>query len=133
MSNNIFSENFDAFDKNFKLEDLTEAQRRFRELEVRKEAMEKHPAGAKTAKTNSSELSDEAKTFVGAGIFNFFFVTIPLALLFAGLAVQPLFEAAWGIDLGFWTAFFVLAALRWLIPRPSKRILVEKFSSRKGR
>ena len=128
MSNNIFSDDFNISAENFNSEDFKEEQRRIRA----REAMKKNSTG-KTAKTNSSELSDEAKTFVGAGIFNFFFVTIPLALLFAGLAVQPLFEAAWGIDLGFWTAFFVLAALRWLIPRPSKRILVEKFSSRKGR
>lgn len=126
-------DNFYTLNEDFDPEDFKDVQRRFRKHEDRKEAMKKHPAGTKDTKTTPPEVSDEAKTFVGASVFKFFFITIPMALLFAGLAVQPLFEAAWGIDLGFWTSFFVLATLRWLIPRPSKRILVEKFSTRKSR
>lgn len=125
MTDNIYS-----FDKDFEPEDFEDVQRRFRDNEDREEAMKKHPAGKKTT---TPEVSDEAKNFVGANVFKFFFVTIPMALLFAGLAVQPLLEVAWGIDLGFWTAFFVLATLRWLIPRPSKKILVQPFSVKKGR
>lgn len=99
-----------------------DAMRRIRD-EAREEAMKKHPAGKTTTK---NRLSDEASTYLGLTIFKFFFITIPLALLFAGLAVQPLFEAAWGTQLGFWTAFFSLSALRWLIPRPSKKVPLEK-------
>lgn len=128
MNDDIYS-----FDKDFEPGDFEDVQRRFRDNEDREEAMKKHPAGTKATKTTTPQVSDEAKNFVGANVFKFFFVTIPMALLFAGLAVQPLLEAAWGIDLGFWTAFFVLATLRWLIPRPSKKILVQPFSVKKGR
>lgn len=133
MSNNIFSDDFNAFDEYSEKKAFDELQRRFSDHEDREEAMKKHPAGTKATKTTTPQVSDEAKNFVGGHVFKFFFVTIPMALLFAGLAVQPLLEAAWGIDLGFWTAFFVLATLRWLIPRPSKKILVQPFSVKKGR
>ena len=125
-------DNFYTFDEYSERKAFDELQRRFRDNEDREEAMKKHPAGTKATKTTTPQVSDEAKNFVGANVFKFFFVTIPMALLFAGLAVQPLLEAAWGIDLGFWTAFFVLATLRWLIPRPSKKILVQPFSVKKG-
>ena len=91
--------------------------------------MKKNPSGAKTTK----RLSDEASTYAGLTIFKFFFVTIPLGLMLAGLAVQPLFEAAWGVDLGFWTAFLLLMTLRWLIPRPRKAVPLEKLYEQKGR
>lgn len=120
MTDNIYS-----FDKDFKPEDFEDVQRRFREREAR----EKHPAG----KTTTPRLSDEASTYAGLTIFKFLFVTIPLALLLAGLAIQPLFEAAWGVDLGFWTAFLLLMTLRWLIPRPRKEVPLEKFYAKKGR
>ena len=123
MSNNIFSDDFNAFDEYSERKAFDELQRRFRDHEDGEEAVKKHPAGKKSSKTTQPEVSDEAKAFVGAGIFKFFFITIPLALLFARLAVQPLFEAAWGIDLGFWPDFFVLAAIRWLSPRPNQGLL----------
>ena len=125
MSNNIFSEDFNISAENFNSEDFKGEQRRIRA----REAMKKNS----TAKTNSSELSDEASTYAGLTIFKFFFVTIPLALLLAGLAVQPLFEVAWGIDLGFWTAFFLLMTLRWLIPRPRKAVPLEKLYAKRGK
>lgn len=109
MSNNIFSDDFLSFDEYSK--------------------MKKHPTD-KTTKT--PRLSDEASTYAGLTIFKFFFVTIPLALLLAGLAVQPLFETAWGIDLGFWTAFLLLMTLRWLIPRPRKAVPLEKLYAKEG-
>ena len=125
-------DNFYTFDEYSERKAFNELQRRFRDHEDGEEAVKKNPADKDTT-TNPPRVSDEAKNFVGANVFKFFFVTIPMALLFAGLAVQPLLEAAWGIDLGFWTAFFVLATLRWLIPRPSKKILVQPFSVKKGR
>ena len=120
MSDDIYS-----FDEGVKPEDFKDVQRRFREHEARKEAMKKHPASKTTTK---NRLSDEANAYIGTSVFKFIFVTTPLAMLFAVLAVQPLLETAWGVDLGFWTAFFLLMALRWLIPRPRRRVLVEEFS-----
>ena len=124
-------DNFYTFDEYSERKAFDELQRRFRDNEDREEAMKKHPAGKSATKT-TQRVSDEASAYIGLVVLEFFFVTIPMALLFAGLAVQPLLEAAWGIDLGFWTAFFVLATLRWLIPRPSKKILVQPFSVKKG-
>ena len=122
-------DNFYSFDKDLERKAFDDLWRHLHEGE----AMKKHPAGTKaTKKTATPRLSDEASTHIGLAVLEFLFVTVPLALLFAGLAVQPLLEAAWGIDLGFWTAFFVLATLRWLIPRPSKKILVQPFSVKKG-
>lgn len=93
------------------------------------EAMKKHPAGTKateSTKITTPRVSDETNTYIGMAVFRFIFVTIPLALLFAGLAVVPFTGAVFGTDLGFWTAFFVLGTLRWLIPRPRKRVLMRK-------
>lgn len=100
MSNNIFSDDFQTFDEYSK--------------------MKKHSTD-KTTKT--PRVSDEASAYIGLVVLEFLFVTVPLALLLAGLAVVPFTGAVFGTDLGFWTAFFVLATLRWLIPRPRKRIL----------
>lgn len=101
MSNNIFSDDFQTFDEYLKMKKTT-----------------------KTTKT--PRVSDEASAYIGLVVLEFLFVTVPLALLFAGLAVVPFTGAVFGTDLGFWTAFFVLATLRWLIPRPRKRVLFRK-------
>ena len=119
-------DNFYTFDEYSKMKEF---DRRLLEHESRKEAMNNHPAG----KSTTPKLSDEASTYAGLTIFKFLFVTIPLALLFAGLAVVPFTGAVFGTDLGFWTAFFVLATLRWLIPRPRKAVPLEKIYEQKGR
>lgn len=119
MTDNIYS-----FDKDFEPEDFEDVQRRFRDHEDGEEAVKKHPAGKSTPKT--PRVSNEASAYIGLSILWFFFVTIPLALLFAGLAVVPFTGAVFGTDLGFWTAFFVLATLRWLIPRPRNNAFIEK-------
>lgn len=131
MSNNIFSDDFNAFDEYSERKAFDELQRRFSDHEDRKEAMKKHPAGKSATKT--PRVSDEASTLIGLAVFKFLFVTIPLALLFAGLAVVPFTGAVFGTDLGFWTAFFVLATLRWLIPRPRKQAPLEEFYAKRGR
>lgn len=101
MSNNIFSDDFQTFDEYSKMKKTT-----------------------KTTKT--PRVSDEASAYIGLVVLEFLFVTVPLALLFAGLAVVPFTGAVFGTDLGFWTAFFVLGTLRWLIPRPRKRVLFKR-------
>lgn len=101
----------------------------FDEYSKMKKAMENHPAG----KDTPPKLSDETNTYIGLAVLKFLFVTIPLALLFAGLAVVPFTGAVFGTDLGFWTAFFVLATLRWLIPRSRKQVPLEKLYAKKGR
>lgn len=108
MSNNIFSDDFQTFDEYSKMKKTT-----------------------KTTKT--PRVSDEASTHIGLAVFKFLFVTIPLALLFAGLAVVPFTGAVFGTDLGFWTAFFVLGTLRWLIPQSPKSVFMEKVSEKRGR
>ena len=104
MSNNIFSEDFNAGE-------FEDVQRRFREHEDRKKAMKKHPA-------RTPQLSDETNTYLGLAIFRFIFVIIPLALLLTGIAVVPAVEAIFNTEIGFWTAFFLLMTLRWLILQP---------------
>ena len=121
MSDNLYN-----FAEDFEPEDFDDVERRFRERESRKN----HPAGTKAT---PPKLSDEASTYLGLAIFKFLFVTIPLALLFAGLAVVPFTGAVFGTDLGFWTAFFVLATLRWLIPRPRKQAPLEEFYAKRSR
>ena len=120
------SDNFYTFDEYSKMKEF---DRRLLEHESRKEAMNNHPAG----KSTPLKLSEEASTHLGLAIFKFLFVTIPLALLFAGLAVVPFTGAVFGTDLGFWTAFFVLATLRWLIPRPRKQAPLEEFYAKRSR
>ena len=117
MTDDIYS-----FDKDFEPGDFEDVTRRFRDNEGREEAMKKHPAG----KITPPRVSDETTTYIGLAVLKFLFATIPLALLFAGLAVVPFTGAVFGTDLGFWTAFFVLGTLRWLIPRPRKRVLFKK-------
>ena len=119
-------DNFYTFDEYSKMKEF---DRRLLEHESRKEAMNNHPAG----KSTPPKLSDETNTYIGLAVLKFLFVTIPLALLFAGLAVVPVTEAVFGTDLGFWTAFFLLLALRWLIPQSPKSVFMEKVSEKKGR
>ena len=119
-------DNFYTFDEYSKMKEF---DRRLLEHESRKEAMNNHPAG----KSIPPKLSDETNTYIGLAVLKFLFVTIPLALLFAGLAVVPVTEAVFGTDLGFWTAFFLLLALRWLIPQSPKSVFMEKVSEKKGR
>lgn len=126
-------DNFYTFGEYSERKAFDELQRRFSDNEDREETMKKHPAGKTTKAVPSNRLSDEASTYAGLTIFKFFFVTIPLALLFAGLAVVPFTGAVFGTDLGFWTAFFVLGTLRWLIPRPRKAVPLEKLYEQKGR
>ena len=110
MSNNFFSENFDSGD----FDDL---YRRFSEREARKEA-------TKTTKANPARLTEEETARVGLAVLEFLFITVPLALLLAGLVVVPVTEAIFNAEIGFWTAFLLLLTLRWLIPRPRKSVLI---------
>ena len=120
-------DNFYTFDEYSERKAFDELQRRFSDNEDREETMKKHPAGKSATKTvPSNRLTDETNTYIGLTVVKFLFVTIPLALLFAGLAVVPFTGAVFGTDLGFWTAFFVLGTLRWLIPRPRKSVLMRK-------
>lgn len=111
MSNNIFSDDFNISAENPDSGDYGEAVKR-------------HISATKTTKANPARLTEEETARVGLAVLEFLFVTIPLALLFAGLAVVPFTGAVFGTDLGFWTAFFVLGTLRWLIPRPRKSVLI---------
>lgn len=121
MADDIYSFHED-FDKDFE-----DVMRRFSAREARKEAMKKHPAGkTATETTTKNRLSDEASAYLGLTILWFFFVTIPLALLFAGIAVVPATEAIFNTEIGFWTAFFLLMTLRWLIPRPRNNAFTGK-------
>lgn len=120
-------DDFYTFDEYSERKAFDELQRRFRDNEDREEAMKKHPAGKSVTKAVPSDrLTEEEKAHVGLAVLKFLFVTVPLALLFAGLAVVPFTGAVFGTDLGFWTAFFVLGTLRWLIPRPRKSVLMRK-------
>lgn len=127
MSNDIYS-----FDKDFEPEDFDELQRRFRDHEDREEAMKKHPAG-KDTKTNPPRLSDETNTYLGMAVFRFIFVILPLALLLTGIAVVPATEAIFNTEIGFWTAFFLLMTIRWLILQPRNNLFLWKLYEQKGR
>lgn len=111
MSNNIFSDDFCSYDEYSKMKNFEEAKK-------------KHPSAAKTTKTNPARLTEEETAHVGLAVLEFLFVTIPLALLFTGLAVVPVTEAIFSAEIGFWTAFLLLLTLRWLIPRPRKSVLI---------
>ena len=118
-------DNFYTFDEYSERKAFDELQRRFRDNEDREEAMKKHPAG-KTTKANPARLTEEETARVGLAVLEFLFLTIPLALLFAGLVVVPVTEAIFNAEIGFWTAFLLLLTLRWLIPRPRKSVLIRK-------
>lgn len=105
-------------------EDFRDVQRRFRAHEERKEAMKKHPAGTKA--TAKKRLSAETSDFFGLAVFRFFFIVIPLALLLTGIAVVPAIEAIFNTEIGYWTAFFFLMTIRWLILQPRNNVFLWK-------
>ena len=125
-------DNFYTFDEYSERKAFDELQRRFRDHEDREEAMKKHPAG-KGTKTNPPHLSDETNTYLGMAIFRFLFVILPLALLLTGIAVVPATEAIFNTEIGFWTAFFLLMTIRWLILQPRNSLFLWKLYEQKGR
>ena len=72
----------------------------------------------KATKANPARLSDETNTSLGLAVFRFIFIILPLALLLTGIAVVPATEAIFNTEIGFWTAFFLLMTIRWLILQP---------------
>ena len=107
--------------------------RRFRD-EGREEAMKKHPSGKTAAETTTkNRLSDETNTYLGMAVFRFIFVILPLALLLTGIAVVPATEAIFNTEIGFWTAFFLLMTIRWLILQPRNNLFLWKLYEQKGR
>lgn len=115
------------FAEDFEPEDFDDVQRRFRERESRKN----HPAGSKT--TAKNRLSDETNAYIGLHVLKFLFVIIPLTLLFTGIAVVPAIEAIFKTEIGYWTAFFLLMTIRWLILQPRNGLLLRNLSEQKGR
>ena len=102
--------------EDFDPEDFKYTMRRFRAYEARKEAMKEHPATKTTAKKR--RLSSETSDYVGLAVFRFLFIVVPLALLFTGIAAVPAIEAIFNTEIGFWTTFFLLMTIRWLILQP---------------
>ena len=98
---------FNISAENFNSGDFKEEQRRIRA----REAMKKRPA-------STPRLSDETNTYLGLAVFRFIFIILPLALLLTGIAVVPATEAIFNTEIGFWTAFFLLMTIRWLILQP---------------
>lgn len=125
-------DNFYTFDEYSERKAFDELQRRFRDHEDREEAMKKHPAG-KDTKANPPRLSDETNTYLGMAVFRFIFVILPLALLLTGIAVVPATEAIFNTEIGFWTAFFLLMTIRWLILQPRNNLFLWKLYEQKGR
>lgn len=125
MTDNIYS-----FAEDFDPEEFKDVMRRFRDHEARKEAMKKHPAGKKTT---TPRLSDETNPYLGMAVFRFIFVILPLALLLTGIAVVPATEAIFNTEIGFWTAFFLLMTIRWLILQPRNNLFLWKLYEQKGR
>lgn len=123
-------DNFYTFDEYSERKAFDELQRRFRDHEDREEAMKKHPAGKGT---KTPRLSDETNTYLGLAIFRFFFIILPLALLLTGIAVVPATEAIFNTEIGFWTAFFLLMTIRWLILQPRNNLFLWKLYEQKGR
>lgn len=120
MSNSIFSDDFNISAEN---PDSGEYE----------EAMKKHPAGKNDTKTNPPRLSDETNTYLGMAVFRFIFVILPLALLLTGIAVVPATEAIFNTEIGFWTAFFLLMTIRWLVLQPRNNLFLWKLYEQKGR
>lgn len=118
MSDDIYS-----FHEDFKPEDFDDVQRRFKEREAKK----KHPAGSK------NRLSSETSDYLGLAVFRFLFVVVPLALLLTGIAVVPAIEAIFHTEIGYWTAFFLLMAIRWLILQPRNSVFLWKAHEERGR
>lgn len=121
MADDIYS-----FHEDFEPEDFEDVQRRFRAYEDRKEAMKDHPATNATKATPKKRLSAETSDFLGLAVFRFFFIVIPLALLLTGIAVVPAIEAIFNTEIGYWTAFFLLMTIRWLILQPRNNIFLWK-------
>lgn len=121
MSDNLYN-----FADDFEPEDFDDVERRFRERYSRKN----HPAGSK-AKT--TRLSDETNAYIGLHVLKFLFVILPLALLLTGIAVVPAIEAIFHTEIGYWTAFFLLMTIRWLILQPRNGHLLRELSEQKGR
>ena len=113
-----------TFNKDLDPEELRNAMRRFRD-EGREEAMKKHPAGTKTT-PKKRRLSDETNDYLGLSVFRFFFVVVPLALLLTGIAVVPAVEAIFNTEISYWTAFFLLMTIRWLILQPRNNTFLWK-------
>ena len=114
MSNNIFSDDFNISAENPDSGEYGEAVKR-------------HISATKTTKTTKTtqpRLTEEETAHVGLAVLEFLFLTVPLALLLAGLVVVPITEAIFNAEIGFWTAFLLLLTLRWLIPRPRKSVLI---------
>lgn len=109
-------DNFYTFDEYSERKAFNELQRRFRD----------HEDGEEAAKTTTPRVSDEASVYIGLVVLEFLFLTVPLALLLAGLVVVPVTEAIFNTEIGFWTAFLLLMTIRWLIPRRRKRVLIRK-------
>ena len=120
-------DDFYTFDEYSEMKDFDDVQRRFRERESRKN----HPAGSKT--TTKNRLSDETNSYIGLHVLKFLFVIIPLTLLFTGIAVVPAIEAIFKTEIGYWTAFFLLMTIRWLILQPRNGLLLRNLSEQKGR
>lgn len=120
-------DDFYTFDEYSKMKEF---DRRLLEHESRKEAMNNHPAGKTTTK---NRLSDETNAYIGLHVLKFLFVIIPLTLLFTGIAVVPAIEAIFKTEIGYWTAFFLLMTIRWLILQPRNGLLLRNLSEQKGR
>ena len=125
-------DNFYTFDEYSERKAFNELQRRFRDHEDGEEAV-KNPAGKSDTKTNPPRLSDETNTYLGMAVFRFIFVILPLALLLTGIAVVPATEAIFNTEIGFWTAFFLLMTIRWLILQPRNNLFLWKLYEQKGR
>ena len=111
MSNNIFSDDFNISAENPDSGDYGEAVKR-------------HISATKTTRKN--RLSDETSDYLGLAVFRFFFIVVPLALLLTGIAVVPAVEAIFNTEIGFWTAFFLLMTIRWLILQPRNNLFLWK-------
>ena len=111
--------------EDFDPEDFKYTMRQFRAYEARKEAMKKHPSGTKTT-PKKRRLSDETNDYLGLSVFRFFFVVVPLALLLTGIAVVPAIEAIFNTEISYWTAFFLLMTIRWLILQPRNNTFLWK-------
>lgn len=114
MSNNIFSDDFNVSAENPAVETAA-------------------GNAAKATRAAPPRLSDETNTYLGLTVFRFLFVVIPLALLLTGIAVVPAVEAIFSTEIGYWTAFFFLMTIRWLILQPRNNLFLWKIYEQRGR
>ena len=117
MSDNLYD-----FAEDFEPEDFDDVQRRFRTREERMKG-----------RTPPSRLSSETTDNLGLAVFRFLFVVVPLALLLTGIAVVPATEAIFNVEIGYWTAFFLLMTIRWLSLQPSNNVFLWKINQRGSR